>query len=1339
MTAGATSQSVLPQRVLDRLARGVPRPDEALRVLDEGSGKLEAGVLALEEGAGLSGDDLRASFDLGCEARSLLWAAGGFSDEPASDPLDRIEEEIGRVERSARALTRSGLEKDERAVLERAARVRLEVARGKASRLLARVGTNPGGAVMPRGKEGEEENGRGSGRGEDAESDCWLRAREASLVEAEIGARAATLSAPPPAEEIASLRHLREAALERCAAALRSAGPERASRFFREAAADLADGASAVLSETAGAHPAERLPALGSLRDRVDALSTVMESSGWLRPGRLPAPERRETARKLRSLLRARRRAIASASEAEARIRLEKFFGARAVRAFETFLLFALGLFLCLVAIELKLPEDSPWIPAVHAADIALCALFQIDFFVRWAFARWSGSWFLRHFFLESLPALPYGFLLAQVPRAGGVEGVRALIVARLFRLRPVLLLLVRGMRILAFFVQGSDRVVERFRRHLDRDFLLFESIPVTYLPEHPARARLLRLESRRERAARARLEEAPVATRAPLLVEHLRLLEEEARAYAGIPSGAPSRAAPARGEVHIERLIERLLQWDAARVTELLGPEGAIRAKRWLRFIDLPLIRGAPFLRRIAPAARIEDPPEAVAAAGQAAGEMLENFVGGLRFWGDLSGITTGPQILDRVATGMIAAARTPAFRLLYFGGTLLVLEGLVELLDIRALENPLSFLRRVVGLPLLVIGGVCLVFFHVGRWFKRIAGEALDIYLRTADAGFYPLLKSWKRTRLRSDARQIHRSVFRPEAALPGEAALAEKDLVERLEAFAARGTASAPRLPAERAAAGSACEAVAFHYADFLDAPILSRDDDRLANQILGNLVLKDIRSKVLRMTRKELRKLDRLNLEKDRVLTLGPYFWFRFITESLAIETSKLVMEYKTSCIPRNELHLAGPGTRKRLEEFLEARRDAWNASVERMQSRALRCLGEPVLTDEFHALDFLAMEPEREEGLRRLFGDEVVQALARDRRGMVRDIFGTHPYHLLPRERRVVNPYRLYRRYLGGARFILLPVVAILAALRMVVRSIAGALALVREVLGTAGQREARPAREASFDVAVRKIHRMRKPFFMEALRVRAAVDLQYLGLRIPGSGREDDGPSYREDLEFIGARRSERAPIEALRAEAVRNLRRFRSLARSRGWLGAGPEGGLDDLVRKLDPQGGLEDRRGEASRAIVTAFVTDEGGFRSEMLALDEARELIDDAIQAREGLLARVLGNVRRLLPAGRRLRALLEDYLARAPGAASLTPAERRRVERAAGAPGARAILERAVGRLSADPAEADLDLVRAQAERYPLWTRRILTARTIQSLTVLDMKSYRDLVHKAGGYQ
>ena len=1325
--AAARARSALPERVLDRLRRGLPGRGEAGRALEDELERLEAAVLRLEEGTGLSGEDLRAAIDLGCETRSLLWLAGALSDEPASDPLDRVEEEIGRVERSARALarSRSGLHEEARAIMDRAARARIEVARGKASRLLLRLQVLRSGVPIAPG---------------DAEKDCWLDAREASLVEAEIRARAAAASEPPPLEETTSLRKLREAAIESCAVALRSAGPDRASRFFRDAAADLADGASVVLSETAGAHPAQRLPALESLRDRVGALSSVMEASGCLRPGALPAPERRETARKLRSLLRARRRAIAAGREAEARLRLEAFFGPRAVRAFETFLLFALGLFLCLVAIELKLPEDSPWIPAVHAADIALCALFQIDFFVRWAFARWSGDWFLRHFFLESLPALPYGFLLAQLPRAGAVEGVRAVIVARLLRLRPVLLLLVRGMRILAFFVQGSDRVVDRFRRHVDRDFLLFESVPVTDLPEHPARARLLRLEARRERAAHARLDETPVAARAPLLVERLRLLEEEARAYAGIPSPAPSRVASAPGEVHIERLIERLLEWDAARVTELLGPEGAIRARRWLRYIDLPILRRAPFLSRLAPAARIEDPPEAVAAAGRAVGEMLENFVGAMRFWGDLSGITTGPQILDRIATGMIAAARTPAFRLILFGGTLLLLEGLVELLRIRALENPLAVLRNVVGLPLLVIGGVCLVFFQVGRWFKRIAGEALDIYLRTADAGFYPLLKGWKRMRLRPDGRQIHRSVFLPETALPDAAAPAEDDFLERLEAFVIGIRKGDPDLPGDRAAAGSSCDAVAMLYADFLDGPILSRDDDRTANQILGNLVIQDIRTKVLRMTRKEMRKLERLNLEKDRVLTLGPYFWFRFITESLAIETSKLVMEYKTSCIPRDELHLAGPGARKRLETFLEARKDAWNASVERMQSRALRSLGEPVLTDEFHALDFLAMEPRREEALRKLFGDDVVKALARDRRGMVRDIFGTHPYHLLPRERRVVNPYRLYRRYLGGARFLLLPLFAVVAALRLTVRSILGALALVREVLGTGGSREARPAREASFDVAVRKINRMRKPFFMEALRVRAAVDLQYLGLRSPGSERETDGPSYREDLEFIGARRSERAPVEALRAEAVKNLRRFRALARSRGWLGAGPGEGLDGLVRKLDPSGRLEERRGEVSRAIVTAFLTDEGNFRSELLALDQARDFLDDALAAREGFPARLLGDLRRAWPASRRTRALLGDYLARVPESGDLTPADRRKVERAIDrAAGARAVFERAVAKLSGAPADGDLALVRLQAERHPLWTRRILTARAIQVLTVLDMKSYRDLVHKAGGYQ
>ena len=208
------------------------------------------------------------------------------------------------------------------------------------------------------------------------------------------------------------------------------------------------------------------------------------------------------------------------------------------------------------------------------------------------------------------------------------------------------------------------------------------------------------------------------------------------------------------------------------------------------------------------------------------------------------------------------------------------------------------------------------------------------------------------------------------------------------------------------------------------------------------------------------------------------------------------------------------------------------------------------VGEPLTTEHFSALDFLAPDPDRERVVREEFGEEVLAALLEDRRWLIREIFGTRPYHLLPRSERILNPYRMYRQHLAGVRVFAFPLIvasrAVFAAGRQMVR-------LVAEVLGKSPGTDARLPRTAGFDVAVRKLNRMRKPFFMEALRLRAAIDVEYLGLRLPGVARDPDGPSLDEDQRFIGATRAERRPLEESRAAAVRDLRRFRTFLAGKG------------------------------------------------------------------------------------------------------------------------------------------------------------------------------------------
>jgi len=155
--------------------------------------------------------------------------------------------------------------------------------------------------------------------------------------------------------------------------------------------------------------------------------------------------------------------------------------------------------------------------------------------------------------------------------------------------------------------------------------------------------------------------------------------------------------------------------------------------------------------------------------------------------------------------------------------------------------------------------------VLFLTGRWFKRIAGEALDVYLRTADAHFYGLAKRWKARRADADLRTLFRSVFRPELQAP-RGRRPERRPLDPLPPLGDRcppglgaGRRCGPPLvppldspvdpcgPGDPSAAFAAealssyaedRKIVALLYGDFLDGPILHRLDDKTSVQLLGN---------------------------------------------------------------------------------------------------------------------------------------------------------------------------------------------------------------------------------------------------------------------------------------------------------------------------------------------------------------------------------------------------------------------------------------------------------------------------------------------------------------------
>lgn len=1328
------------EEALGRLA-ALP-PDLKEEVVEEEIRRIARAVEALEEGGSAAPEaQVRRALELGERVRWCLRLAGDVPPGRAGDASAFLEEEVGWVRRAASDLGRLGgpAEEGAKGALDAADRVRAFVVKEELDRFLG----------------GTPEEEVPSGRLEEA-SRAWSAVCASFRLEGEIAALGAAASDAIPGSSLEALRESRERHVRACAGALSSADPVEVAHFVRRVVAELSDQHSAVAAERGTGGLREEISVLRLLSGRIEAFLRVIDAArGWLASGAPAAPEEAKALRKdLGRLASLRRRSRVSMLEAETNLRIERTLGARTVRWFENFLLVCIAAFLALVYVEWHLPEGSPQIRTVHAVDVILCAFFQIDFFLRWAFARWGGWFFWRHFFLESLPALPYGLIfhhLSRVWEVAAVEEARAVIVVRLLRSRGVLLFLARAarvFRVVLFCVRGADRAVERLRGVLDRDIVLFE--PDAPVEDSQARAKreLLALEARRQRLARHLYGEVSWDGRPAVLGRHVGLLELEARAAPGGPGLAAGTASRAPGEIHLETVIDGFLECDAATVTSVLGHEGTRRAARLLRFLDVPLVRDAPVLRSLVASGRAADPPEAVAGAARSLGETLERLLGALKFWGDLSGITTGPQVLDRVAATIVAATRRPAVRLLLFGSLFLLAKLFVLALsslfsvELSFFQTLFAVLLRILGLPLLVLGSVCLVLLLTGRWFKKIAGEALDVYLRTADAHAYCLLKSWKLSRLERDLRWLHRSVFAPEIKLRSPESAPSDDWVAFLSESVLCAGAGPSRFEHDARFVEflEARQLVCLLYRSFLDGPILHRLDDRISVELLANLAVQEVRVQTLRFGKKDLRRLERLDLSKDRILTLGPYFWFRFITESLAIETAKLVMEYNACCIPVSERQLASPEAMARFEEFLSVRSGRHGRAAERRAKSATERVGEPLCTQHFSALEFLTVDPERDQAVRRIFGNEVLDALRSDRRWLIREIFGTRPYHLLPRAQRTLNPYRFYRRHLAGLRLFAFPVAVVGKLLWTGARQLCR---LVKEVLGAEPAHESQLPRTAGFDVAVRKINRMRKPFFMEALRLRAAVDIEYLGLRLPGFEREERSHSVEADLDFIGASRAERRPFEQAKAHALRDLRRFRAFLDERGLLSAD----METLLGTLDPSGLLWKHRGEVVRALVTAFVTDHGSMRTRLTAPESVRRRIEDAIEERKPLARRIgafsLAAIRSLLPAGRRRRALIREYLEASAEFRELPSRLRRKISRTfLNAPaGTEEILSMALDHLRSGGAGVDgvLEQLRRVALEYPSWTRRILSVRALQAVTVLDVESYRDLVHALGQYE
>ncbi len=128
-----------------------------------------------------------------------------------------------------------------------------------------------------------------------------------------------------------------------------------------------------------------------------------------------------------------------------------------------------------------------------------------------------------------------------------------------------------------------------------------------------------------------------------------------------------------------------------------------------------------------------------------------------------------------------------------------------------------------------------------------------------------------------------------------------------------------------------------------------------------------------------------------------------------------------------------------------------------------------------VTNDFTALHFLDVDEARDAQVEARFGSRVLVRLQRDRKHLVRRIFGTHPLHKRPRDERVLNLYRVYSRWLAGGRALLIPFRLFLNWVRYCARFVRWLARCVHEVRHPRFTVDVGAAEGADYRTALRKI------------------------------------------------------------------------------------------------------------------------------------------------------------------------------------------------------------------------------------------------------------------------
>jgi hypothetical protein len=1061
--------------------------------------------------------------------------------------------------------------------------------------------------------------------------------------------------------------------------------------------------------------------------------------------------------------------------------RMESLFGKGFVALLENTVLILIVALFALIGAEAILRELSPTGLSVGEhlvfawADLAICSVFLCEFVLKLSLAPNRVSYFMRHLLIDFVASLPFGFVahqidLDQMESLVGTGSHRAVLprlaqfgrLARIMRIVRVGLPIFRLARLGLILLRLSDRLVRRMASVLNRNIVLFEPLQAPK-PESSDRHRL--------RSLRSELEHARGTIAAQLDADGQRQLAERILGDLDcrievIPAQDVTEAAEEfeGREIPIEAVVERLIQMTPERLLDRMGPAFVTAADRYLRILDLPLVRRLPVIRRLV-AYREKSPAEAVALAANYLGHLIQRGLDVIYFFADLQGTLSPPVFLDRLGATIVNATRTPARRLLWLGSAFLLLFMIVRaVVFLKPFRGIVDKMQALMGWPVIILGTVCLAFWLLGAWFRRIANQSADFCERIVEAQFAAHTKSLKSCRRDQDAQFLAERVIDPEFLLrSSDDQPAVVDLTRPRDLRSPR--AQNPFENRELAFLRN----VRLLYQDYLDGSPLHRSDTKASVQLLGNLAVSNLRRSHLDHLLHESRSLDRLDLSRSGGLLGGAYLWFNYITRMLVQETAILILDYNRHAVPLDRLACSPESVRRPFRDWLanrlgiqpeQVRLPEPLSSAERDQdgrpgSRGVtdRCAPAAARPDrstraeaaafletvEFTAVDFLADDPEREEQIRARFGAQVAELVRIDRQQNVRRAFRSFPLHELPLAARTINPFMLYETHLAGGRIVFLPLIVLAGLGRALWIGIRSIYRVVHEILHPQVDRQLLVPPD-TYWAALRKIHRMRKPVFMGSLWLRARFDVEYLGIALPTAPPGIASQSLMEhDLDYIGATRRDRIIAEQVRRQHQRRLEWVKRWLVQFGWT-------FDELPSYLVKEVPfLANRGGEALRALVAACVLDHDDIATLALSIEGLKSVLAHAVDPTQdrgklpGGIPDPVVNLRTLWHPVHKCKRPIND-LFELPCFPAYNAVERRNAVRCLHAHRrvVRGWIKVVLGQGAADPWATVKARMRDVMLRTDLWSDQILVLRAVQTLTMLDLQHNSELVWNLGGY-